>query len=242
MKQKIKNMKLVVINLSGNMGKTTLAGHMLQPRMGNAQIFSIESVNGNGTADGLELEQMRAKRFGDLDQQLLMIDNAIIDVGSSNVEEFLKQMQQYSGSHEEFDYFVVPALKEKKQQADTINTIRSLSRLGVPANKIRLIFNKVDLDDSVEDEFASLFGLAELEKSFVINPEATVHYNEVFDGLKSVGKSLRDITSDSTDYRALMRSTECDEERNYARKMVSLKRLAISANENLDRAFNALFK
>ena len=39
------------------------------------------------------------------------LDAAIIDVGASNVEDFLKLMQQYDGSHEEFDYFVVPVVK-----------------------------------------------------------------------------------------------------------------------------------
>jgi hypothetical protein len=238
----MKQMKVVVINFSGNMGKTTLSGHMLQPRMNNAPIFSIETINSNGTADGLELEQMRAKRFGDLDEKMLMLDNAIVDVGSSNVEEYMKQMQQYSGSHEEIDFFIVPALKERKQQADTINTIMALSRVGVPRKKIRLIFNKVDLDDTIEEEFASLFGLAELHKNFIINPDAVIYYSEVFEKLKSVGKSLGDITKDETDYRELMRSSSDPDEKEYCRKMVQLKRLATSANNNLDTAFKALFK
>ena len=38
-------MKVVVMNFSGNVGKTTVAGHLLKPRMGNAPIFSIESIN-----------------------------------------------------------------------------------------------------------------------------------------------------------------------------------------------------
>ena len=48
----------------------------------------------------------------------MKLDDAIIDVGASNVEEFIKSMQQYDGSHEEFDYFVVPVVKEKKQQSE----------------------------------------------------------------------------------------------------------------------------
>ena len=69
------------------------------------------------------------------------LESAIIDVGASNVEEFLKLMQRYSSSHEEFDYFVIPVVKERKQQVDTMNTIRALAELGIPKNKIRLVFN-----------------------------------------------------------------------------------------------------
>lgn len=234
-------MKVAVINFSGNVGKTTIAGHLLKSRMNDAPIYSVESLNVDATSDGLEVEKMKGKRFGDLVEQLMQSDEAIIDVGASNVEEFLKQMQQYAGSHEEFDYFVVPTVKEKKQQADTVNTLRALAKLGIPKSKIRLVFNKVEMDDSVEDDFASLFGLAELEKGFTLKPGAVVFANEVFERLKSVGKSLADITADETDYRARLRETTDQDEKELCVRMVALKRLATTANANLDDVFKTLF-
>jgi len=51
-------MKVAVMNFSGNVGKTTVAGHLLKPRMGDAQIFSIESINAGADADGLDVEKM----------------------------------------------------------------------------------------------------------------------------------------------------------------------------------------
>lgn len=235
-------MKVAVINFSGNVGKTTVAGHLLKPRMGDAPIFSIESLNIDASADGLEVEKMKGKRFGDLQEQLMRLENAIIDVGASNVEEFLKMMQQYDGSHEEFDFFVIPVVKEKKQQGDTVNTIRALAKLGIPRSKIRLIFNKVEVDETVADEFSALFGLAELEKSFTLRKEAIIYSNEVFERLKSVGKSLGEITKDETDYRAKLRETKEEDEKELCVRMISLKRLAITANKNLDDAFKVLFK
>lgn len=233
-------MKVAVINFSGNVGKTTVAGHLLKPRMGDAQIFSVESLNVDASADGLEVEKMRGKKFGDLQEQLMTLDSAIIDVGASNVEEFLKMMQQYAGSHEEFDYFIVPVVKEKKQQADTVNTIRALSKIGIPKGKIRLLFNMVEVDESVEDEFAALFGLAQAEKSFTLNPSAVIYSNEVFEKIKSVGKSLGEITNDSTDYRAQLREAKTDDEKEFCVRMVGIKRLAVTANQNLDAAFKAV--
>lgn len=235
-------MKVAVINFSGNVGKTTVAGHLLKPRMKNAPIFSIESINSGADADGLEVEKMKGKKFGELVDEIMPLDTAIIDVGASNVEDFLKLMQQYAGSHEEFDYFVVPVVKEKKVQADTVNTIRSLQKLGIEKKKIRLVFNKAEIDESVTDEFSALFGLAELEKSFVIKSEAVIYSNEVFDRLKTVGKSLGDITADQTDYRARLRETKDEDEKELCVRMVALKRLAITANQNLDDVYKALFK
>jgi hypothetical protein len=235
-------MKIAVMNFSGNVGKTTVAAHLLKPRMADAPIFSIESLNIDASADGLDVEKMKGKRFGDLQEKLMMIDHAIVDVGASNVEDFLKMMQQYDGSHEEFDYFLIPVVKEKKQQADTVNTIRALSKLGIPKSRIRLVFNRVDVDDSVADEFSALFGLVEFEKSFTLRKEAVIYANEIFDRLKTVGKTLGEITADSTDYRAKLRDVSDEEEKEMCVRMITLKRLAITANKNLDDTFKALFK
>jgi hypothetical protein len=172
---------------------------------------------------------------------LMTLDAAIIDVGASNVEDFLKLMQQYDGSHEEFDVFIIPVVKEKKVQADTVNTIRALQQLGIPKKKIRMVFNKLETDESVTDEFASMFGLAESEKSFTIRQEAVIYANEVFELLKAVGKSLGDISADTTDYRARIRDTTDMFDREASIRMVSLKRLAVTANKNLDDVFKVLF-
>lgn len=235
-------MKVAVMNFSGNVGKTTVAGHLLKPRMGDAQIFSIESINAGADADGLDVEKMKGKKFGELVDELMQRDSAIIDIGASNVEDFLKLMQQYDGSHEEFDFFVIPVVKEKKVQADTVNTIRALQKLGIEKKRIRMVFNKVEVDDSVADEFAALFGLAESERSFVVKPEAVIYSNEVFERLKAVGKSLGEITSDETDYRTKLKTASDDEEKELCVRMVALKRLAVTANKNLDDVFKALFK
>jgi hypothetical protein len=234
-------MKTAVINFSGNVGKTTIAAHLLKPRMGNARVFSVESLNVDAAHDGLAVEKMKGKQFGQLQEELMVLHNAIVDVGASNVEDFLKLMLQFEGSHEEFDYFVVPTVSERKQQADTVNTIRALAKAGIPKSKIRLVFNKVQVDELVDDEFQALFGLAKLEKSFVINKGAAIHANEVFARLRSVGKSLGDIRDDATDYRAKLRTSADQDEREACVRMISLQRLAVTANRNLDEVFAALF-
>ena len=98
------------------------------------------------------------------------------------------------------------------------------------------------MDESVTDEFAALFGLAESEKSFIVRPEAVIYSNEVFERLKAVGKSLGDITSDGTDYRAQLRQAKDEDEKEMCVRMVALKRLAVTANKNLDDVFKVLFK
>ena len=86
--------------------------------MAEAPIFSVESLNIDASTDGIDVEKMRSK-YKELTDQLMNLDSAIIDVGASNVEEFLKLMQRYSNSHEEFDYFIIPVVKDRKQQLVT---------------------------------------------------------------------------------------------------------------------------
>jgi len=235
-------MKVAVINFSGNVGKSTISAHLLHPYMGNCPIFSVESLNTDTAADGMEVEKIRGKKFGELQEHLLLLDTAIIDIGASNVDDFLKMMAKYYGSHEDFDYFLIPVVKEKKQQADTINTIRSLASMGIPAKKIRIIFNKLDTDDVVEEEFSAIFGLHHLEKNFTLMPQAIIYYNEVFEKVKVIGKSIAAILADTNNYRQKLRETDNMAEKEQCVKMIAIKRLAISAQHNLNDVFSLVFK
>lgn len=235
-------MKVAVINFSGNPGKSTLADNLLAPRM-NAPKFEIETINAGATANA-DAERLKGKDYGGLQEDLMTLDSAIVDVGASNVEEFIKQMGQFDGSHEEFDYFVVPAISEKKQQIDTVNTIKTLAGLGVPAKKIRVVFNKVELEDAndVPRLFAMIFGFHEAEKRFTLRPEAVVFKNEIFERLRGLNKTVSEIVADETDYRAMLREATDEATKARAVTMISAQRLAKSAHKNLDDVYKVLFK
>ena len=235
-------MKVAVINFSGNVGKTTIARQLLAPRL-KAAAFTVESINASTSNESEEAAKIRGKQFGLLQEQLLMLDSAIVDIGASNVEDFIRLMEQFKGSHEDFDFYVVPVVKEKKQQADTINTIKTLASLGVPASKIRLVFNKVPAQDmdSLESEFAAIFGFHTIEKSFTLSPNAVLFENEVYERLRPLKMDVAEIVADATDYRAALREAQNDNDKQSAVNMISVKRLASSAHENLDKVYKELF-
>lgn len=229
-------MKVATINFSGNNGKTTLSDHLFAPRIAEAFRLSVESIN----AGGEDVEKMRGKEFGQLQEELMMVDNAIIDVGASNVEDFMKFMKQYVGSHEEFDMFVVPAVKEHKQLEDTLATIQALSAIGVPAKKIKVVFNKVDVDDDVENDFYPLFAMHAKNKNFTLNSKAVVQSSEIYKQLRSFKKTIPELLEDQTDWRKKMKEATSEEEKVNAVKMISMRRLAISAQSNLDEVYKVL--
>lgn len=236
-------MKVAVINFSGNVGKTTIARQLLGSRM-QAEEFAVETINAGASDESVRTSRIKGKDFGELQEDLMLMESAIVDVGASNAEDFVKLMAQFSGSHEEFDYFVVPVVAEKKQQADTINTIKTLARLGVPSKKIRVVFNRVDPDDSqhIDNLFATVVGFHQAEKLFTLKRDAVLFNNEIFDRLRALKKTVSDLIDDPTDYRAMLREAKTDDEKHFAVSMVSAQRLARSAQENLDQVFKALFK
>src|SRR5690606_3634231 len=143
--------------------------------MEQARIYAIETINETAGDLGLDIEKMKGDKFGKLYKELLMADNAIVDVGASNVEDFIDRMIKFEESHAEFDYFIVPVTSGGKEQKETLKSIQALAGVGVEPNKIRVVFNRVDTD--VADEFAPILGYAKTTKTCVANPAAAIYEN-----------------------------------------------------------------
>lgn len=231
-------MKIAVINFSGNVGKSTVARHLLSPRLSNAQLIAVESINSDGSDD----EAIRGKQFGQLQEALALMDDAVVDIGASNVEDFINLMTQYKGSHEDFDYFVVPTVSKAKQQRDTISTIEALCEIGIPAKKIRLVFNMVEMDEQPEQVFSGLFDYHSSTKQFTLKPDAVIHVNDIYGKLKGTQESISDVLADPTDFKEKIKLAKDDQEKLHFAQMLSVKRLAAGVTEELDSVFKALLK
>ncbi|MDR6484817.1 StbB family protein [Paraburkholderia terricola] len=233
-------MKIAVINFSGNVGKSTVAHHLLAPRLEGAEVISIESIN----SDGTETAALRGKEFDELQERMMSRTNVVVDVGASNVEDYIALMQRYEGSHEDFDRFVVPTVPALKQQLDTIATLNQLGELGIPSSKIRLLFNFVDGKANVTKVFARLFEQHRKTSAFVIDSSAVVYENPIYEKIKSVGKTIREVNDDPIDYVAwnaqALQDGSPEHERARIRQMVAIKRLASRVTREHDDAFRLL--
>lgn len=231
-------MKIGVINFSGNVGKSTVARHLLAPRMNNAQIISVESIN----SDGTEEDSVRGKQFGDLIEAIALMDNVVVDIGASNVEDFISRMAQYRGSHEDFDYFVIPTVGKQKQQRDTISTIDALTELGIPAKKIRVVFNMVEIEDAPERVFSGIFEYATAEKTFTLRPDAVIHMNDIYGKLRGSEQTIADILNDPADLKEKLKAAKDSDEKLRISRQIGVKRLAAGVTEELNAVFKALLK
>ncbi|MGA3983491.1 StbB family protein [Ralstonia nicotianae] len=232
-------MKIAVINFSGNVGKSTIARHLLAPRLGNATVIAIETINADDN-DGM---QMRGNEFGALQENLLSLDAAVVDIGASNVEELVSRMKSYRGSHEDFDMFVVPTVPEAKQERDTIATIEALADdVGVDRERIRVVLNMVDPRSTPARTFPMLFKFHASHRGFVLREEAAIHENELFGKLANTSRTIADILDDTTDYKAMIQKAESPGEKTELARMVSMRRLAVGVNAQLDGVFAALMR
>ncbi len=236
-----KKLTVLVLNFSGNAGKSVISRHLLEPRL-NAKVVSVETLN----YDEHETEGVAGEEFSLIMDSIFSIDDSVvIDVGASNVEVFIGEMRKVIGAQEDIDYFVIPTWAETKTQKDTLKTIDALSSLGVPAEKIRLVFNKVKMplkprDGFLRDEFIGIFDYHADNLNFVLNPDLIISHSDLYDSLE--GKTIAEILNDERDYKEEANNQNLSrEERQYLRSLLTRRRVAEGVSPELDRVFNALF-
>lgn len=231
-------MNIALINFSGNVGKTTLAYHLFKPRLENVNLIGIETINDAGNFYDVKV---KAKDFASIQEELLINENVILDIGSSNVEQTLIEMKKYKGSHEDIDFFIIPVTPEVKQQIDSLNTAKFLLQLDIPVEKIKFVLNQVPLDSSINELFNDLYKtINELNLDSNI---PVIYENEFFDNfeIKSGNLSLSELVNNKDAIKASLREAN-PEDKPYIVKKIGLSRLASTVQDNFDSAFNTLFK
>ena len=109
---------VVVVNYSGNVGKTTLAKNLLATRL-NAKIVAIETINAGYDKDqALPADQTRQILLEAFEGE----DSVVIDVGASNSEIFFDEMKAMKRQLGLIDHFVIPTTDDDKALVDTMTT------------------------------------------------------------------------------------------------------------------------
>jgi len=183
-------MRVVIINLGGNQGKTTLALHFLQPRIGGCKILAVESVNQAPESLEVDVEKVRGEDFKKIYRELVVSNDLIVDVGASNVEAFLEGLSSFDCGYDEVDLFVIPVTQGAKEQKEAVMTALALSGLGVDADRIRLVFNRVKR--AVDDEFPEVIAQARRHGCFAANLNCIVFENDIYADLSELGLSIDD--------------------------------------------------
>jgi len=229
-------MKIAVINFSGNVGKTTVARHLLVPRLPGAELVCVESIN----ADDGQGQALRGRQFGELQEYLQTVESVVVDIGASNVEDLLVLMRKYRGSQEDFDCFVVPTVPALKQQQDTIATLLELAQIGVPASRLKVVFNMVEDGADVARAFDTLLAFVAERPIAQADPRCCLGDNEIYERVKGADADIAALARDSTDYKALIAKARSTEDKLVLAQKLATSRLASGVLPELDACFAAL--
>ena len=229
-------MKVAVINFSGNVGKSTVARHLLLPRIEGAELIAVESLN----ADESQGQALRGRQFGELQEDLQTVENVVVDIGASNVEDLLGLMRRYRGSQEDFDYFVVPTVPALKQQQDTIATLVEMAELGVAPSRLKLVFNMLEDDLDVRQSFNHLLTFIAQQPIAGADPACKLGKNEIYGRVKDSGTDLSALVRDETDYKALIVKALSTADKLALAQRLATRRLASGVVPELDACFSAL--
>jgi len=243
-------MIIAILNLSGNVGKSTIAVHCFAANRPGAKLISVESINSSDadTVEGIDVEEVEASNFRHIFKQMMMADDAILDVGASNMVVFMSELKKYRSALKEVDLLLVPVVPQEKQQRDTIGTLEWLNDMGVDKKSIRVVFNQYENNGiPVEQAFDQITGFLKSEKypSSYFDTDAIILANEVFDRVKHTGKTVAQWAEDTTDWRAKRLEARADGDITGMEEAIDGQMntdLARAAQENLRLAYSALIK
>ncbi|WP_220814186.1 MULTISPECIES: StbB family protein [Pseudomonadaceae] len=233
-------MRIAIVNLGGNQGKTTLAVNLFSPRMPEAKILAVETINAAGNDLGVDVEKMRGDQFSRIYAELAATDDLILDVGASNIEDFLLGLETFEDGHDEVDLFVIPATPAKKERAEAVKTAVMLSDLGVEAPRIAIVFNRTS---DVEGEFADVLNFAKQTGKVTANPDGFIPESELFSLLADKKINISQALDDQTDWKAELKAARIADDKKSFQKavdMVAIQKMSKAMDRQLQHVFELL--
>ena len=228
--------KIAVLNNSGNVGKSTICQTLLMPRIEGAELIRIETINNDDSGEaGFSAQDML-----EVLEQINITDKAVIDIGSSNIENFMDGIKLNTGSQFDIDFYIVPTTPQVKQQKDTLVTVNTLLDLGVEPENIFLILNKVDSKVSLTRQFDVLL-MGEVATNLnrnSITDFPIINDTEIFSLLEKIKKPYTEAVNDETDYKAAIRATDNRDQRS----ILSIQQSAMRLAKGHDLLLTAEFK
>jgi len=238
-------MKILMIHNSGNVGKSLITREVFYQNFDgdNKMVLEVESRNASSSNFNMEVIRIDFEKpsvLQDLTQYGIIYDDYILDIGSSEIKDFLSAIEKTREILDEFDIIVVPTIKDQKIIPDTKKTMMVIRLLGYE-KKLQVLFNRIANPSTIEEDFESLFSWAKKEK-FNLDPNLYLaDYTESTNDLIKEKKLSSEIMADETDYRTLSIKYHKYGDREKSRKasnMLLTQRIAKSLNSDAKILFD----
>ena len=205
------NKIIAVINNNGNVAKSSVANYGIFPRLkNNPEVIYCEAEAGNTikgeikeTAHGpVKHFEANAEDFTEMIEYITLnmaSHDIVIDFGSTDSALMRGLFLGIPGSTDIFDIWVVPT-SPKVKQSDTLDSIDFLSLVGVPPEKIKLVFTILPTGRSPQKIFPEIFAAHAQEPNFTLDPAAVMRETQLINRIDGTGYSIQDLLDDKTDY------------------------------------------
>ncbi len=238
-------MKIAITSYTGKCGKSTVANNLLYPRMREAEMFRLETVNESGASGAEDEKKMKGRDLEKLQNGLSKTKSAIVDVGASNIESFILALHQQDDAHFDFDLFLVPVVASaaaQNEMSEAVKTLQVLAGMGIEAERIKVVFNKLPLDADLEDEVRVLLNFHKKNPIFTLNKNAVIHDSPAFKSLGTAKKSYVEMLADETDYRQKLKDIPYEPAYEKERTATVALMRAQGYVKTLDREMNQVFE
>ena len=191
-------MKTVIINLSGNTGKTTLTKQMFTPLLG-ATRSSIEDTNAGDGASDVEISANKFKQLAAEINTAADDEHFVVDVGASNAKAMIAKFDSLTSTTELIDCWIIPVTPSAKQIVDSLRTATALAELGIDPSKIVLLPNNITDLESYDTDFQQIH---KVRKGKFIVPDDGILSSEAFALLRDDERSIFDVVNNKPDFSA----------------------------------------
>ena len=231
-------MQIVIINFSGNTGKTTLSKHLFGALLPGVKRIQIEDVNLSDDNPDFEVAAGKFKTFA-VELNTAADEHYVIDIGASNAKAMINNFSTLKSTRAGIDFWIIPVAPASKQRSDSLNTAKTLMNIGVDPDIILMLMNNIVDVESIETDFDVIFKLRAHGIQVI---DEVVLSNKIFDLLKNRSETVFDLLATTPDFKALMRAARDKEDlkelHDLGHRQV-LQDMAEFAADNLRGVFNA---
>lgn len=239
--------RILIINSSGNSGKTSANRGFVLYRLNNPSCFRV-SYKGTEKLKGEEA--ISIGYFSEIHRELMSVNSAIVEVEVSICENFIEKMKQMHHCHEDYDFILVPVINSSiKLVQDSIRTIETLLDLDVERSKIKVLFNRVSDSNELFQPLVDVLDKLDID----YNLEAQIKSYEYYETLEKLDLDYNDITEsrlkDDLNYLNLLKQRRSkyqlsENELEMMTKLVqsvTAQRKVLAYKEMEDKTFQLLF-
>jgi len=189
---------VIVINKAGKVGKSTIAKHLIAPMLG-ADWIQVETFNDSGKGAAAKVA---GRKFEYIAEAVVGgTGNRCIDIGNSNYQAVMKELQQIDGFAARIGFWVIPCKESAGIMNDALSTVADLiDKLGVDPSRIVVLPNDIEAPEEGLDSFEKI-RLAAKKFGFHFC-EVAVPQNPKFDVFNNDERSVIEIAGDETDIDA----------------------------------------